>query len=476
MAVARCGVVGDASGTVDRGAVELFPAASRCKNLSSTKETAMALVSSESGGAHVNVRPLVQGLFVATSLLSIVSWYTTERGMALYLSTWFSLLASTGLQAALVLVAWLIGFTRTKHALLIAVYAITATVSIAFSYVSLYTWFSVRERPAMVERQLYDRLIDAGGKAETMLAAAYSEGQKHILALDELTVAEKTLGHVSRAADADPYLAQVREAVAREAQTYADTYKEGAGQGVRYTAFERYATMARQSLDRIQASQRALADVRTQLKPLDSSEQQLRAFRQVFDNVPWDDAERVLHAGHWERPSVPAYSEFVDHTVSGQEDLLLAFNELLTAPTSRHALALALAAFIDIVVFLLAFASGPYFVRGSEQHWIEAAAAVDGADPQVFVRGFLAKLTAGMRGLARVDAGALTPGEAQLCLVLRARQMASLIGEPADGEAGGGRFYLIDAGFHERLLELLLRPGMPLRTMPSPRASTTSAG
>ena len=28
------------------------------------------------------------------------------------------------------------------------VYAITATVSIAFSYVSLYTWFSARERPA----------------------------------------------------------------------------------------------------------------------------------------------------------------------------------------------------------------------------------------------------------------------------------------------------------------------------------------
>ena len=107
---------------------------------------------------------------------------------------------------------------------------------------------------------------------------------------------------------------------------------------------------------------------------------------------------------------------------------------------------------------------------------MEAAATVDGADLQVFVRGFLAKLTAGMRGMARVDAGALTPGEQQLCLLLEAKQLASLIGEPAAGQVGGGRFYLIDAGIHERLLELLTRPGLALRTMASPRASTTPAG
>ena len=434
----------------------------------------MALVSLESDAAQATARPMVQGLFVATCLLSIVSWYTTERGMALYLSTWFSLLASIGLQTALVLVAWLIGFTRAKRALLIAVYVITAMVSIAFSYVSLYTWFSTRERPALVERQLYDRLSETAGKTETLLASAASEGQKHVLALDELTVAEKTLGHVSRAEDADPYLAQVREAVAREAQTYADAYKEGAGQGVRYTAFDRYAKMARQSLDRIQASQRAVGDMRAQLKPLDPSEQQLRAFRLVYDTVPWDDAERALHQGRLERPPAPAYADFVDRTATGQEDLMLAFNELFTAPTSRHVFALALAAFIDIIVFLLAFASGPYFMGSAERRWMEAAAAVDGADPQVFVRGFLAKLTAGMRGMARVDTGALTPGEQQLCLLLEAKHMATLVGEPASGEVGDGRFYLIDPEIHERLLDLLARPGLALRTM-SPRTSTTPA-
>ena len=73
----------------------------------------MAFASSNS--AAVN-RPIVQGLFVASCLLSIVSWYTTFEGMRLYLSVWFSVLASIGLQTALVLVAWLIGFSSRRHA------------------------------------------------------------------------------------------------------------------------------------------------------------------------------------------------------------------------------------------------------------------------------------------------------------------------------------------------------------------------
>jgi hypothetical protein len=418
----------------------------------------MTFVSTEAGaGSNTATRPIVLGLFAATCLLSIVSWYTTYRGMELYLSVWFSFLASLGIQTALVLVAWLIGFTRDRRALLIAVYAITATVSIAFSYVSLYTWFAAHERPAMVQRRLYDTLNESAGKTEGLLAAAIGEGQKHVLALDELTVAEKTHGHVSRAEDADPYLQQVREAVSREAQTYAAAYKEGAGQGVRYTAFDRYAKLARQSLARMQEGHRAVAAFRAQLKPLDSSEQQLRAFREVNDTLPWDDVEKALHGQRLERPAVPAYSDFIDRTVTGQEDLMLAFRELFAEPNSRHVFALALAAFIDVVVFLLAFASGPHFFGNTEQRWVAAAAALDGLDEQVFARNFMGKLNAGLRGLAKVDAAALTPGERQLCLILQSRQLATTVQE---GEA---TVFLLDPSVHERLFDSLSRPKISLR-------------
>ena len=363
-------------------------------------------------------RPMVKALFVASCLLSVVSWYTTQQGMALYLSPWFSLLASLGVQSALVLVAWLIGFTRTRRALLIAVYAITAIVSIAFSYASLYTWFSARERPAAVERKLYDALNTATGQAEELLAAAVSEGQKHLLALEEMTAAEKAHGYISRAQDADPYLAKVREAVAREAQTYSSDYREGSGPGLRYTAFDRYAKLARQSVLRMQEAQHSLAAFRSNLKPLQPTEDQLRNFRQVYDGIPWNDVRESLHDGKLQLPEVPNYADFVDKTVTGQEDLLVAFQGLFAGPSSRHIFAFALAAFIDLIVFLLAYSSGPYFFGAPEEKWFSAGAVLDSCDDQIFVRNFLRKLVPSRQGLAQVDSASLSPGEQQLCLLL----------------------------------------------------------
>lgn len=418
----------------------------------------MSYVSALVSSSTTNVsRPLVKALFVSSCLLSIVSWYTTQQGMALYLAPWFALLASLGVQSALLLVAWLIGFTKEKRALLIAVYAITGVVSIAFSYVSLYTWFSARDRPAAVQRKLYDRLNEVTSQAQGLLAAAVSEGQNHVLALEEMTGAEKSHGYISRAQDVDPYLARIREAVAREAQTYNPAYREGSGEGLRYTAFDRYAKLARQTVIRLQEAQRSLVEFRVRLKPLEPTENQLLAFRQAYDPIPWSEVEQSLHAKRFELPALPVYADFVDHSITGQEDLLLGFQELFTKPGGRHIFAFALAAFIDIVVFLLAYSSGPYFFGSSEQRWITAAAALDARDEQLFVRDFLRKLSPGPQRLNRVEASALTIGEQQLCMLLAAR------GQAATVEEDGKKFYLLDRAIHEQMVDYLASQSLPMR-------------
>ena len=65
-------------------------------------------------------RPIVKALFVSTCLLSIVSWYTTQQGMALYLNGWFAFLASLGVQSALILVAWLVAVVACLASLAVA--------------------------------------------------------------------------------------------------------------------------------------------------------------------------------------------------------------------------------------------------------------------------------------------------------------------------------------------------------------------
>ncbi len=405
-------------------------------------------------------KPLVKALFAASCLLSIVSWYTTQQGMALYLSAWFAVLASLGIQIALVMVAWLIGFSKSKRGLLIAVYAITAVVSISFSYVSLYTWFSARERPALVERGLYDRLSAAATQTDETLQAAISEGKRHVLALQEMAEAEKAHGYISRAQDSDPYLANIREAVAKEAQTYGANYKEGSGSGLRYTAFDRYQKLTKESLTQIEQARSGMAAFRASSKPSDPSEKQLKAFREAVDQVPWAELEKTIHSGKPVRPDVPAYAEFVDKTASQQEDLMVAFTELISNPGPRHIFSLALAAFIDIVVFLLAYSSGPYFFGAPEQRWCEAGAALDSAQSPLFVRGFLNKLRPGKQGMPRVDSEELSPGEQQLCMMLVAKGQAAVV------EEGGKSYYLLDPQTHESLLDTMASGNFTLKATP----------
>ena len=147
----------------------------------------------------------------------------------------------------------------------------------------------------------------------------------------------------------------------------------------------------------------------------------------------------------------------MDRSATSQEDLLLAFRELLTAPNARNVFALALAAFIDIIVFLLAYASGPYFFGSPEQRWLAAGAALDASEGQLFVRDFLRKLTPSARGMARVEESALTPGEKQFCLLLVAKGQAAVVSEE------GKIVYLLDEKIHEHLMESLATQSLPLR-------------
>lgn len=404
-----------------------------------------------------NSPPLVRGLFAASTMLAVVSWYTTFEGMSLYLSKWFALLASVGVQAALLFVAWLIGMSRQRRAQLIAVYGITAFVSVAFSYVSLYRWFSERERPGLVRRQLYDRLSASAAGADSTLASAAAEARKHTVALEEMAQAEKTHGHISQAADSDPYLNKVREAVAREAQGVGGAYREGAGSGVRYTAFERHARLAREAQQGIENARAGITAWRAAARPDEPAEKQLRSFHAAMDAVPWGEVNEALHSGKAEKPEAPALAEFVDQTSGGQEDLLLAFTELIAAPTPRHAFSFILAAFIDVIIFLLAYASGPHMAGTPEQRMTASAASLESLDGQVFTRDLLRKVKAAPGGLARLEQAELSAGEQQLLLLLGARGMAT------QGEDAGGIYWLLDAETHAALMESIADRGLPLR-------------
>lgn len=385
--------------------------------------------------------------FIASCLLATVSWYTTEQGMGLYLSTWLALFSSIGVQSALVFVAWRLGITKSKRGVLMAVYAITVTISVSFSYVNLFTWFSAKERPAEVQRELFETINKTTDKITQQLAGAIAEGQKHVLALTEMTSTERSRGHMSIGQDGDPYLAEVRQAVAQESQATTGLTRGGGGEGAGYFAFARYTKMSQQSVERMMESQRKLTAFRAQAKPTEASDQQLRDFREVYATIPWDDVEKQSHTGRFDKPEPPKYSDYLDQSRNGQEDLLMAFRELFSKPTGYHSFAFILAVFVDAIVSLLAYAAGPVLFGNAEKRWFAAGAALDALDSQVFVRDFLRKMVPDPRGMARVDVSGLSAGEQQVCLILASKELAATL------EENGKHFYLLSPEVHEQLLE-----------------------
>jgi ABC-type sugar transport system substrate-binding protein len=83
------------------------------------------------------------------------------------------------------------------------------------------------ERPALVQRAPYDGLQATAGKAGSILADAAVRARSPATAIEEMAEAEKVHGHISRRQDTDPFLNEVREAVAAEAKAMGDTCREG---------------------------------------------------------------------------------------------------------------------------------------------------------------------------------------------------------------------------------------------------------
>ena len=134
-----------------------------------------------------------------------------------------------------------------RRSLLIGVYVVTALISISFSYTSLYTWFSARERPAMIERRLYDTLNVRRRDAETFDRSHRRAAEARARAPGDDGRREDARSHFARAGCRCIPGTCGRPWRGKRRPTRRN-YKEGSGEGVRYSAFDRYTKLAEQSL------------------------------------------------------------------------------------------------------------------------------------------------------------------------------------------------------------------------------------
>ncbi len=78
-------------------------------------------------------------IYIGTFLVSVLSFFTTYMGLAIFLDNWLALLGSLGLQTALLGIAWNLMHMRKSRMTYAVVFGMVAVFSMFFSYVNFNT-------------------------------------------------------------------------------------------------------------------------------------------------------------------------------------------------------------------------------------------------------------------------------------------------------------------------------------------------
>ena len=89
-------------------------------------------------------------IYLGTLLLSVLSFYTTYKGLGIVLDERMAMVGSLGLQIVLLGIAWSLMKFRERRGTYILVFGVTAIFSIFFSYVNFDTALQDKTRSANV--------------------------------------------------------------------------------------------------------------------------------------------------------------------------------------------------------------------------------------------------------------------------------------------------------------------------------------
>ncbi|MEE8404159.1 MAG: hypothetical protein V3S17_02085 [candidate division Zixibacteria bacterium] len=177
-------------------------------------------------------------IYIGTFLISLLSFFTTYYGLALFLDKWLALLGSLGLQSAMLGIAWNLMRLRENRAAYVMVFSVAATFSIFFSYVNFNTGLKGNVR-ALEARDAYVTEARPILRQYAFLAKqALSRGGYQSQRLADLLEMEKDHGWATVVDEGsnDPFIQSIIEGARRTVISWKNNqgtdYHQGVGQGI----------------------------------------------------------------------------------------------------------------------------------------------------------------------------------------------------------------------------------------------------
>ncbi|MCK4632736.1 MAG: hypothetical protein KAT79_05660, partial [candidate division Zixibacteria bacterium] len=295
-----------------------------------------------------------------TFCLSVLSFFTTYKGLTILLDPPLAVIGSLGLQIALLGLAWNLMKVRQSRAIYMGVFMVAAAFSIFFSYANFDSSLKSYTRTALA-RSSY---VDTARPILTSYAMAAKEalvkGNYQTDRLSKLAELEEKKGWATIVDEGsnDPYVQSVLEGARRTVESWkrneGTDYRQGGGRGIILNYIESHIALSVQNVRQVEAYSVLLDSLLLAFGTDDAVDNQYALVNQAWVVFPTSQIAALTSV----QPDVappPNPSNFVELPKSRQQAFQLVIEDLITMDYLAF-FSLLLAFAIDFIVIVMAFA------------------------------------------------------------------------------------------------------------------------
>jgi len=301
-------------------------------------------------------------IYLGTLLISILSFFTTFKGLNIILSWELALLGSLGLQTAMLGIAWNLIKIKENRGSYVLAFSIAAVFSIFFSYANFDTNLKANTRPREVRNSYYEN-------AKVVMSEYASQAKKAVLTaryqvdrIGSLVEMEEEKGWatVIDEGSQDKFVQSIINGArltveSWEKGTGAD-YRQGKGRGIIINYLESRQLQAQKNFSQIQSYAEYVDSLALTLTPALTVEEQYSTVNKAYVNFPIGVAAMITSNDNTALLSdPPAIVDFAEKPANTQQALMLVIGDLYQMDRLTF-LSLMLAIAIDFIVILIAFA------------------------------------------------------------------------------------------------------------------------
>ncbi len=299
-------------------------------------------------------------IYLGTFCLSVLSFFTTYKGLTILLDPPLAIIGSLGLQIALLGLAWNLMRSRQSKTIHMAVFMVAAAFSIFFSYANFDSSLKSYTRTALA-RSSY---VDTARPILTSYAQAAKEalvkGSYQTDRLSKLAELEEKKGWatiVDEGSD-DAYVQSVLEGARRTVKSWKENegtdYRQGGGKGIILNYIESHIALSIQNVRQVEEYSVLLDSLLLAFGTDDAVDNQYALVNQAWVAFPTSQIAALTSA----QPDIappPNPSNFVELPESRQQAFQLVIEDLITMDYLAF-FSLLLAFAIDFIVIVMAFA------------------------------------------------------------------------------------------------------------------------